>query len=171
MNFRKTSEWGGGSFPIRKIMLRFFGKGKALRAPISRTKAQHFFPKIGWGGSEAVWKFSENSSNLVQVMLPYFLSCSSLTHYHSFSIADIFIYFSVMLLIIHHFHIDDWLWHCHYFWSIIISFCGLVIFNGSQFFSGRVHPWFLGGSTIAQYKYQYIWLVNDKWGSSKCNPV
>ena len=41
---------GGGSFPIRKIMLRFFGKGKALRAPISRTKAQHFFPKIGWGG-------------------------------------------------------------------------------------------------------------------------
>ena len=41
---------GGGSFPIRKIMLRFFGKGKALRAPISRTKAQHFFPKIGWVG-------------------------------------------------------------------------------------------------------------------------
>ena len=40
---------GGGSFPIRKIMLRFFGKGKALRAPISRTKAQHFFPKIGGG--------------------------------------------------------------------------------------------------------------------------
>ena len=62
---------GGGSFPIRKIMLRFFGKGKALRAPISRTKAQHFFPKIGWGGgSEAVWKFSENSSNLVQVNVP-----------------------------------------------------------------------------------------------------
>ena len=52
-------------------MLRFFGKGKALRAPISRTKAQHFFPKIGWGGgSEAVWKFSENSSNLVQVNVP-----------------------------------------------------------------------------------------------------
>ena len=43
---------GGGSFPIRKIMLRFFGKGKALRAPISRTKAQHFFPKIGWGGGQ-----------------------------------------------------------------------------------------------------------------------
>ena len=37
-NFRMG---GGGSFPIRKIMLRFFGKGKALRAPISRTKAQH----------------------------------------------------------------------------------------------------------------------------------
>ena len=50
MNFRKTSEWGGGPFRIRKIMLHFFGKGKALRAPISRTKAQHFFPKIGVGG-------------------------------------------------------------------------------------------------------------------------
>ena len=35
-------------------MLRFFGKGKALRAPISRTKAQHFFPKIGWGGGGGV---------------------------------------------------------------------------------------------------------------------
>ena len=66
---------GGGSFPIRKIMLRFFGKGKALRAPISRTKAQHFFPKIGWGGgggSKAVWKFSENSLNLVGVIVPKF---------------------------------------------------------------------------------------------------
>ena len=53
-------------------MLRFFGKGKALRAPISRTKAQHFFPKIGCGGggAEAVWKFSENSLNLVQVEAP-----------------------------------------------------------------------------------------------------
>ena len=51
-------------------MLRFFGKGKALRAPTSRTKAQHFFPKIGWGGSEAVWKFTENSSNLVQIVFP-----------------------------------------------------------------------------------------------------
>ena len=71
MNFRKTSEWGEGSFPIRKIMLRFFGKGKALRAPTSRTKAQHSFPKIGWGGvGEAVWKFSENSSNLVHVVFP-----------------------------------------------------------------------------------------------------
>ena len=40
----------GGGDHLRKIMLRFFGKGKALRAPISRTKAQHFFPKIGWGG-------------------------------------------------------------------------------------------------------------------------
>ena len=50
-------------------MLRFFGKGKALRALISRTKAQHFFPKIGWG-SEAVWKFSENSSNMVEIVVP-----------------------------------------------------------------------------------------------------
>ena len=58
-------------------MLRFFGKGKALRAPISRTKAQHFFPKIGWGGggSEAVWKFSENSSNMVQIVAPYRQKC------------------------------------------------------------------------------------------------
>ena len=54
MNFRKTSEWVGGSFLIRKIMLHFFGKGKALRGPISRTKAQHLFPKIGWGGEGGV---------------------------------------------------------------------------------------------------------------------
>ena len=43
MNFRKLLNGEGGSFPIRKIMLRFFGKGKALRAPISRAKAQHLF--------------------------------------------------------------------------------------------------------------------------------
>ena len=36
----------------------------------SCKKAQHSFPKWG-GGSEAVWKFSENSSNLVQVVTPY----------------------------------------------------------------------------------------------------
>ena len=71
MNFWKTSKEGvGGSFPIQKISLRFFGKGKALRAPIFRTKAQHFFPKIEGGGSEAVWKFSENLSNLVQIVFP-----------------------------------------------------------------------------------------------------
>ena len=84
---------GGGSFPIRKISLRFFRKFwgaknnefsekggghanpnefrcKFLGLP---KKAQHCFPKIwcgGEGGSEAVWKFSENSSNLVQVDVP-----------------------------------------------------------------------------------------------------
>ena len=40
-------------------------------------KAQHSFPKIGVGASEAVWKFSENSANLVQVMLPYLCLCDS----------------------------------------------------------------------------------------------
>ena len=68
MNFRKTSEvWGGGSFPIKKISLRFLvffflggggekGGGHAnpnefrckfLGLP---KKAQHSFPKIGWVG-------------------------------------------------------------------------------------------------------------------------
>ena len=66
-NFRK----GGGAISDPKTMLRFFGIGKALWAPISRTKAQHFFPKIGLGGgSEAVWKFSENSSNMVEIVVP-----------------------------------------------------------------------------------------------------
>ena len=80
----------GGTFPIQKISLRFFRKfwgGKTMnlrkkggchanrnefRCKFSGLpkKAQHSFPKIGWGGSEAVWKFSENSSNLVQVVTP-----------------------------------------------------------------------------------------------------
>ena len=74
--FSEHFRMGGGSFPIRKIMLRFFGKGKALRAPISRTKAQHFFPKIGWGvrGRLEVFrkfiKFGPGS-------LPLFVNCLS----------------------------------------------------------------------------------------------
>ena len=60
---------GGGVISDPKNYVALFGKGKALRAPISRTKAQHFFPKIG-GGSEAVWKFSENSSDLEEVGFP-----------------------------------------------------------------------------------------------------
>ena len=130
--------------------------------------------EFGHPGQQRLSRWRENTGKIHSypaLVWHISISCPCLTYFHWFSIADIFIYFTVMLLIIYHFHIDDWLWHCHYFWSIFISFCGLVIFNGSQFFSGRVHPWFLGGSTIAQYKYQYIWLVNDKWGSSKCNPV
>ena len=67
MDFRKTSEMGGGSFPIQKISLRFFRVGKNdefsekggvhsnpknFVADFSafRKKAQHSFPKIGKGG-------------------------------------------------------------------------------------------------------------------------
>ena len=87
MNFRKTSEWGGGHFRSKNFCCGFFGNffgGKGgghanpneFRCKFSglRKKAQHSFPKIGWGGggggSEAVWKFSENSVNLVGVVFP-----------------------------------------------------------------------------------------------------
>ena len=83
MNFRKTSEWGGGHFRSKKFRCGFFGnflgeKGgghanpNEFRCKFSGLpkKAQHFFPKIGWGGgSEAVWKFSEKSSKMVQIEL------------------------------------------------------------------------------------------------------
>ena len=71
MNFRKTSEGGrGGSFPIQKISLRFFGKGKRYghRFP---GKSATLFSENRVGGSEAVWKFSENSSNMVEIVVPY----------------------------------------------------------------------------------------------------
>ena len=58
-NFRK----GGGSFPIRKITLRFFGKetGWGRCTPKNFVaKSATFFPKIGWGGGvaqcETMWK-------------------------------------------------------------------------------------------------------------------
>ena len=62
----------GGHFRSEKFRCAFSVKkqgGVAALRKISLQKAQHFFPKIG-GGSEAVWKFSENSSNLVQVNVP-----------------------------------------------------------------------------------------------------
>ena len=102
MNFRKTSEVGGGggvisdpknfvavffgkrgggSTQIQKNLLQIFGKGGGVHSnpknfvadfSTSRKKAQHSFPKIGWWGGVqgAIWKFSENSSNLVQVIFP-----------------------------------------------------------------------------------------------------
>ena len=57
MNFRKK---GGGHANPNEFRCKFSGL---------RKKAQHSFPKIG-GGSEAVWKFSENSLNLVGVVFP-----------------------------------------------------------------------------------------------------
>ena len=54
-------EKGGGHANPNEFRCKFSGLPK---------KVQHFFPKIG-GGAEAVWKFSENSSNLVQVVIPY----------------------------------------------------------------------------------------------------
>ena len=64
--FWENFRMGGGPFPIRKIMLCFFGKGKALQAPISRTKAQHFFPKIGWGAQWANLGHHVVELNLIQ---------------------------------------------------------------------------------------------------------
>ena len=55
MNFRKK---GGGHAIPNEFRCTFLGLPK---------KVQHCF----LGGSEAVWKFSENSSNLLQVIVPY----------------------------------------------------------------------------------------------------
>ena len=79
MNFRKTSEGGkgGGSFPIQKISLRFFGNFGGVKTMNFRKKggghanpnefrckflglpkqAQHSFPKIGWGGQRPFGSF------------------------------------------------------------------------------------------------------------------
>ena len=78
MNFWKTSEWGGGVISDPKIFVAVFsviflgekGGGHAnpneFRCKFSglRKKAQHSFPKIGWGGGvrgrlEVFRKFSE----------------------------------------------------------------------------------------------------------------
>ena len=66
MNFRKK---GGGHANPNEFRCKFLGVPK---------KAQHCFPKI-WrgGGSEAVWKFSENSLNLVQIVIPFQLIFSA----------------------------------------------------------------------------------------------
>ena len=48
-------------------------KGGSLHPEKFRCKKHNIvFPKIGWGGrgSEAVWKFSENSSNLLDQVIP-----------------------------------------------------------------------------------------------------
>ena len=63
---------GGGSFPIRKILLRFFGKetGWGRCTPKNFVaKSATLFSENRVGGSEAIWKISENSSNMVT---PYF---------------------------------------------------------------------------------------------------
>ena len=52
MNFRKTSKGGGGHFRSEKFCCAFSIKKKGgVAAPrkISLQKAQHSFPKIGWG--------------------------------------------------------------------------------------------------------------------------
>ena len=87
MNFRKTSEWGGGVISDPKIFVAVFSVTflgeKGGVTPIrmnfvanfwaSRKKRNIVFRNeggVGGGGSEAVWKFSENSLNLVQVVTP-----------------------------------------------------------------------------------------------------
>ena len=80
MNFREKLEKGGGSTQIQKISLQIFGKrgGGPLFEKFccrfqylpKKSATQFSENRVGWG-SEAVWKFSENSSNLVQVYAPY----------------------------------------------------------------------------------------------------
>ena len=99
MNFRKTSEWGGGHFRSEKFRCGFFENFGAVKTMNFRKKggghanpnefrckflglpkkAQHSFPKIGWGGSEAVWKFYKNSSNLDQLVTPKMIIIVSLS--------------------------------------------------------------------------------------------
>ena len=56
-----SEKGGGGHANPNEFRCKFLGVPK---------KAQHCFPKIWWGGSEAVWKFSENSLILVGVIVP-----------------------------------------------------------------------------------------------------
>ena len=59
--FRKGGGGGGGHFRSEKFFWKFSASATDLR-----KKLQHFFPKKGrGGGSEAVRKFSGNSSILV----------------------------------------------------------------------------------------------------------
>ena len=65
MNFRKSSERGGGSFLIQKFMLQIFAIIRGTSVMNFGKNPQHDFPKMrGSGGSKAVWNFFENSSVL-----------------------------------------------------------------------------------------------------------
>ena len=61
MNFLKTSEEGGGGhFRSEKFRCAFSVKkrgGVAAPRKISLQKAQHCFPKIGWGGQRPFGRF------------------------------------------------------------------------------------------------------------------
>ena len=57
----KFSEKGGGVTPIQKISLQIL---------VPPEKTQHCFPKRGRGGSEAVWKISENLSKIEHGSVP-----------------------------------------------------------------------------------------------------
>ena len=75
MFFRKSSKRGGGSFPIQKFILQIFAIIDDTSVMNFRKKLQHNFPKMRGGGggvSKAVWNFSENSSVLEGVGVPYY---------------------------------------------------------------------------------------------------
>ena len=65
MNFRKSSEGGGGSFSIQKFVLQIFAIIDDTSVMNFGKKLQYDFPNMRGGGSKAVWNFSENSSVLV----------------------------------------------------------------------------------------------------------
>ena len=63
MNFRKKG--GGGVPPIRMNFVANFWASRKKRNKVSKNRGGR------GGGSEAVWKFSENSSVLVRTGVPY----------------------------------------------------------------------------------------------------
>ena len=72
MNFRKTSEGGGGVISDPKNYVALFSVKEKRNGHRFPGKSATLFSKnrVRGGGLEAVWKFSENSSNLVQVDFP-----------------------------------------------------------------------------------------------------
>ena len=60
-------EGGGGHANPNEFRCKFSGLTK---------EAQHFFSenRVGGGGAEGGWEFSENSSNLVQIVFPKLVS-------------------------------------------------------------------------------------------------
>ena len=69
--FRKSSEGGeGGSFSIQKFILQIFAITDDTSVMNFGKNLQYDFPKMR-GGSKAVWNFSENSSVLEGVGVPY----------------------------------------------------------------------------------------------------
>ena len=73
MNFRKTSK-RGAVISDQKNYVALFQQRESATGTDFPDKSATFFSENrvgGGGGSEAVWKFSENLSNLVQVVFPY----------------------------------------------------------------------------------------------------
>ena len=71
MNFRKSSEGGGGSLSIQNFILQIFANIDETSVMKLGKKLQYDFSKMR--GSTAVWHFPENSSVLEGVGFPYWI--------------------------------------------------------------------------------------------------